>query len=272
VREEIAKIHYDYEGKRGNIFFQRWIINEILRFYNISHRSPDFWPGMRKTRQKVEQRLYDETGLIPSFRENMPLATIIIDTDKDDKTLLQEMNSWAKNHVRKSLNNDITFRIAEVSDYEIFYEERFKVSGVKWFNIIKKSTYSALIDYLTTNKCGNIFIATKDNIILWGSIAVYDRDTITYLYGFSNRNPKYRNIGVHQFIKFQMFQRAREHNIQHMDLFGGAPTWFSEHPLTSVSQFKESLWWKKIERYGNFDIVFNPTIYSIMRYYYMHKV
>jgi hypothetical protein len=23
VREEIAKIHYDYEGKRGNIFFQR---------------------------------------------------------------------------------------------------------------------------------------------------------------------------------------------------------------------------------------------------------
>ncbi len=121
---------------------------------------------MRKTRQKVEQWLYDETGLIPSFRENMPLATIIIDTSKDDETLLKEMNSGAKNHVRKSLNNNIIFRTAEPKDYEIFYEERFKVSDIKGFNIIRKSTYLTLIDYLITNKCGNIFIASKDDIIL----------------------------------------------------------------------------------------------------------
>jgi lipid II:glycine glycyltransferase (peptidoglycan interpeptide bridge formation enzyme) len=113
------------------MFFQRGIVNEILRFYNISHRSAAFGPGMKTTREKIEQRLYHDTGLIPSFRENMPLATIIIDTSKDDETLLKEMNSGAKNHVRKSLNHNIDFRTATVSDYDTFYEERHKVSGFK---------------------------------------------------------------------------------------------------------------------------------------------
>jgi lipid II:glycine glycyltransferase (peptidoglycan interpeptide bridge formation enzyme) len=121
---------------------------------------------MRITRQKIEDRLYHDTGLVTSFRENMPLATIIIDTNKSDETLLKEMNSGAKNHVRKSLNHNIDFRTATPADYDTFYEERYKVSGFKGFNIIAKSTYIKLMDYLTTNNCGNIFIASKDGVIL----------------------------------------------------------------------------------------------------------
>lgn len=265
IKQEAQKIYNDYHTSYSNIFFQCGMVNEILRFYNISHRSKEFWPGMKKTREKIENRMRNHTGMIPSFRENMPLSTIIIDTTKSDEVLLKEMNSWAKKHVQKSLHNDIEFRTATPLDYDIFYEERHKVSGLKWFNIIQKETYLRLMDYLTTNKCWNIFIASKDNIILGGSIAVYDENTITYLYGFSNRDPKYRNIGVHQFIKFQMFQRARENNLQYMDLFGWAPTGFPEHPLTSVSQFKESLGGTKVERYWNFDIVLNPTLYEIFK-------
>ncbi len=271
IKEQVKKIYHDYNNSSSNIFFQRGIINEILRFYNISHRSPEFWPGMKTTRQKLEDRLYVEAWLIPSFRENMPLATIIIDTSKSDEVLLKEMNSGAKNHIRKSLNHNIDFRTATPIDYDIFYEERHKVSAIKWFNIIPKNTYLKLMDYLTINNCGNIFIASKDGVVLWWSIAVYYDDTITYLYWFSNRDPKYRNIWVHQFIKFQMFQRARENNIQYMDLFGGAPTGFPKHPLTSVSQFKESLWWTKVERYGNFDIVLNNPLYEIFKRYYKIK-
>ena len=58
-----------------------------------------------------------------------------------------------------------------------------------------------------------------------------------------------------------MFTRAREQGIQYMDLFGGAPTGFPEHPLTSVSAFKESLGGTKVERYGNYDIILNPSLY-----------
>jgi hypothetical protein len=61
----------------------------------------------------------------------MPLATIIIDTSKSDEVLLKEMNSGAKNHIRKSLNHNIDFRTATPIDYDIFYEERHKVSAIK---------------------------------------------------------------------------------------------------------------------------------------------
>ena len=261
VREEINKIQKDFGGKRWHMFFQWWIINEILTFYNISHRSHDFAPGMRATRHKLEQWLQHQTGLIPSFRENMPLATVVIDTSKHDDDLLNEMNSGAKSHVRKAINKQIDFHIAEPQEYASFYEERHKVSQLKGFNIIRQETYIKLMNYLTENKCGNIFIASKDGVLLWWSIAVYQGDTLTYLYGFSNRDERFRNVGVHQFIKFKMFTRAREQGIQYMDLFGGAPTGFPEHPLTSVSAFKESLGGTKVERYGNYDIILNPSLY-----------
>lgn len=271
VREEVKRVQQDYGNHRWNIFFQRGVVNEILAFYNISHRSPDFAPGMRTTRQKLESRLHHETGLIASFRENMPLATVVIETNKSDAELLNDMNSGAKNHVRKALNKDIDFHIAQPHEYETFYEERHKVSQMKWFNIISKHTYLKLMNYLTENKCGNIFIASKDGVLLGWSIAIYQEDTLTYLYGFSNRDERFRNVGVHQFIKYKMFSWARENGLQYLDLFGWAPTGFPEHPLTSVSAFKESLWGTKIEWYGNYDIVLNPTLYYSSKTIYRWK-
>ena len=121
---------------------------------------------MRATRHKLEQWLQHQTGLIPSFRENMPLATVVIDTSKHDDDLLNEMNSGAKSHVRKAINKQIDFHIAEPQEYASFYEERHKVSQLKGFNIIRQETYIKLMNYLTENKCGNIFIASKDGVLL----------------------------------------------------------------------------------------------------------
>lgn len=271
VQEEASRIYRDYSHDRKNISFQWGIVNEILRFHNVSHRSTTFAEWMKNTRIQLEHKIQQETGLIHSFRENMPLATIIIDVSKSDEELLKEMNSWAKSHVRKSLNHDMVFRVADKKDYERFYEERTKIAWYKWFNNISKKTYLQLMDYLTSEGCGNIFMVEKDGAILGGSIAVYDDKTITYLYGFSNRDPKYRNIGVHQFIKYHMFGWARERWLQWMDLFGGAPTGFEDHPLMSVSKFKESLWGIKVERYGNYDIILNPYLYKLFERRHRYK-
>ena len=48
--------------------------------------------------------------------------------DSASEELLKEMNSGAKSHVRKSLNHDMVFRVAEKRDYEKFYEERSKIA------------------------------------------------------------------------------------------------------------------------------------------------
>lgn len=268
VREQVAQVYYDYHTSRENIFMQRGVVNEIIRFYNIAHRSPSFAPGMQQTRQRIEQWLREETGLVPSFRENMPLANIIIDISKDDNALLKEMNSGCKDRVRKAIHNDITFRTADKSEYDHFYDEWSKIVNLKNFHNISRITFHKLMNYLKANNCGNIFVAYKDNDMLGGSIAVYDDTSITYLYGFSNRNPQYRNIGVHHFLKFKMFTWAREKGLHYCDLFGGAPTGYEKHPLMSVSKFKESLGGTKIERYGNYDIILNPWLYTCFKTYH----
>lgn len=271
INQEIQKIHKDFNTSRRHLFFQRGITNEIVRFDNISNRSNTFGEGVKNTRLNINEQFKTNHNLIPSFRENMPLATVVIDTTKSDQDLLWEMNSGAKDHIRKASKKWLEFRKAIPQDYLTFYEERSKIASMKWFHIISQHTFIRLMDYLHLTKSGDIFMAIKDGVILWWSIAVYTGDTITYLYGFSNRNEQYRNIWVHQFIKFQMFQRARENNLNSMDLFGGAPTGFPNHVLSSVSAFKESLWGQKIERYGNFDIVFNYPLYHTFSYYHQRK-
>ena len=87
INSEVSKIYHDYHTDRSNISFQWGIVNEILRFHNVSHRSKDFAQGMRQTRIELEGKLQRETGLIPSFRENMPLATVMIDVTKSNQEL-----------------------------------------------------------------------------------------------------------------------------------------------------------------------------------------
>ena len=40
-------------------------------------------------------------NLLPSFRENMPLATVIIDLKQKEEQLWKQMTSSARRHIRK---------------------------------------------------------------------------------------------------------------------------------------------------------------------------
>ncbi|HKL44273.1 MAG TPA: peptidoglycan bridge formation glycyltransferase FemA/FemB family protein, partial [Candidatus Absconditabacterales bacterium] len=96
-----------------------------------------------------------------------------------------------------------------------------------------------------------------------------DEHRLIYLYGFSNR--KYSNIGGHHYLKFKIFGQARKDGMSYVDMLGGAPTGFPEHPLTGVSRFKESLGGTKIEQYGSYDLVIRPFLYKIFKFYFKLK-
>ncbi len=271
IREEIKKIKQDYGKNYGNLFVQLWIINELDCFDNIWPRPDEFWTSQHFQREELQQQLDLQASLVPSFRENMPLSTILIDTKKTDEEFLEGMNSWSANHVRKALKKDIDFHPASTSDYENFYHQRRTISQQKWFSIISKTAFDRLMEYLITNQCGNLFIATKDDIMLWGSIVVYQNNTLTYLYGFSNRHEQFRNLGVHHFMRYKLFSRARDAGFGQVDMFGGAPSGYPDHDLVGVSKFKESLGGQKIDYYGNYDIILNKPLYHLSKGIYQRK-
>lgn len=263
VKVELKKLRAELSKTWGTVFIQLGIINEMVSFENYTHKSEHFEQDMRRMRLETEEYIYKTYGLQKSFRENMPLSNIVYDVTKSDEELIAEMNKGCKERIKKALKQNIYFAIAKPEQYDYFYDQWVELSDNKWFHVIPKKDYYKLIQYLRDTNSWQLFIAEKDGELVAGSICMYDAYRITYLYGFSNR--KFRNIGGHHFLKFKIFEWARKRGIMVCDMLGGAPTWFPEHPLTGVSQFKESLGGTKIEVYGNYDLVFRPFLYWLFK-------
>jgi len=266
VKKEARRLKKKYNNKFGNILFQLWIINPMVQFANIAHRSKAFKDDMKNMRLSIREWVRHGSWLKPSFKENMPEANIVYDITKSDEQLLDEMNSWCKERVKKSMRKWATFRVADPSEYEKFYKDWKHLAWNKWFNIIPYDLYIKLVTYITKNDCGNVFIAEIDDHMLAWSICIYDKHRIIYLYGFASREKEYRNIGAHHFLKFKIFGWGRAKWLTYCDMLGGAPTGFDNHPWAGVSKFKESLWWFKVEHYGNFDIILNSPLYKLFEW------
>jgi len=266
VNSELKKLKDKYSKKRSNILFQLGFINEIIRFENVWSRSDEFIADMRTIRLNIREFICSNFGLKIAFRENMPQSNIVYHMwNKTDKEFLDQMNSGCQNRVKKAIKKWIYFGIASPDWYDLFYDKWLETVWKKWVNIIPKETYYLLLRYLTQNNRWNLFISQIDWEIVSGSICLYDEHRIIYLYGFASR--KFGNIWWHHYLKFKLFGWARDNGFTYCDMLWWAPTWFPEHPLTSVSAFKESLWWMKIERYGSYDIILNSILYKLFKIY-----
>lgn len=266
IKSELWRIKEELKKKENIISLQLWCINEFARFHNDKKLSETFKEEIKEKRLKINQELTSKFWLKIAFRENMPVSNIVYNVQKEDQILLEEMHDSCKTKVKRAMRKNIAFKIiSSDEELETFYQDWEQVSGKKWFGIIPKEQYYKLVHYLNSTNQWCIFVTEIDNDIVWWSIILFNNDTYTYLYGFWNR--KYQNIGGHHFLKFKIFQYAREKQIQYVDAMWWAPTGFPDHHLKGVSDFKESLWWEKIEYYGNFDLVLNPFTYWIFKQY-----
>lgn len=264
VRRELRKLKKTYGKKWGNIFFQLWIVNEITSFDNAWAREQNIVWKVRSMRMATRALIQRETPLKVSFKENMPQTTIMINLKKTDQELLKEMNNGCADRVKKAIKKGVTVREWNLNDYEIFFDKWQITAWWKWFSTITKNQFDKLIRILTKTKRWNMFVSELDwDIIAW-SICLFHQKTIVYLYWFTDR--KYTNLGWHHYLKYWMFEWARDHWFEFCDLMWWAPTWFPDHPLVWVSKFKESLWGMKREFYWNYDLVLNPLLYYAFKF------
>ncbi len=265
VRRELKKLKKQYWKSRWNIFFQLGIVNEITSFDNAWAREQNIVGKVKSMRMNVRKMIKKETWLRVSFKENMPQTTIMINLKKSDQELLKEMNNGCADRVKKAIKKGVLVREWTLDDYETFFEKWQITAWWKGFSTITKSQYDKLIRILTKTKRGNMFVSELDwDIIAW-SICLFHQKTIVYLYWFTDR--KYTNLWWHHYLKYGMFERARDHGFEFCDLMWGAPTGFPDHPLVWVSKFKESLWGMKWEFYWNYDLVLNPFLYYSFKFF-----
>lgn len=158
VQTELAQLKKNFKGK--GIFFQLGLVNEIISFENVSHRSEEFTQDMAQMRINLQDFLCTTYGFTVAFRENMPNSDIIIDLSKTDEQLLNEMNSGSRQRIRKAMSKQIEFGMASPDQYPLFYKKWVETSGVKKFNVIPYPQFERLIRYITQNACGNLFVTS----------------------------------------------------------------------------------------------------------------
>jgi len=269
VKTELTKVKKTYKKIYRNkpnkscMFFQFWVTTVASRFPNKKHNENMISDILRK--RKEIQNSIKNLWLKKSFRENMPPANILYNTKKTPEQLMSEMNKHAKRYLKKAIKSDFVFSELNKCNYSNFYNKRKDTAQQKWFNIISYNLFIKLVNYLNKNNTWKIFIVKEKENIIAGSIFCLENNTITYLYGFSDR--KYSNSGAHYYLNFETMKRAHNNQYNIMDMMWWALIGDLNHELSGVSKFKESLGWKKEEYYWSYDLVISPIAYLIFKLY-----
>jgi len=231
----------------NDIFFQLWFINQLSQPYY-------------ENRKKIEEKFQNNYKLYPSIKENMPLATVIVDLQQSEEEIFKSFSKSAKRNIRKAEKEDLYFTTANEKDIEKFYDLWLSTAKLKWFSIYPKNQYLKLIHFLKNTQAGDLYLVKKDDVIISGSIEINENNYSYYLYWATNRN--YIKLWWHYFLKWEMFKYLKKKWIKKVDLLWVAPEWFVNHHLQWVSQFKHSLWWNHIEYFGNYDLPLNKLVYK----------
>lgn len=221
----------------------------------------------------LQQTIYNErqkiiSSLVNSWfnqaiKENLPPSTYIISLEDYLPRYDKLISSQHKTNIKKAIKIWVTIRQATTQeDKEWFFLVLMQTGKKKGFWTINQKLYTALLDHIEKNNCGELYIATIGNTIVAWAVYLedYESKTAIYLYGGTNRS--YWNTGASQLLHYMTWEIIHKKGIQYIDLLGGPPTWDTSHHLHNVWIFKEQFGWKKYDYIWSFDIVYKPLLYS----------
>jgi len=248
-KQEIKYLKTKYNAF-NDIFFQLWFINSL---------SEPFF----ENRQDLNKQFSNDYWIYPSIKENMPLATVFVDITRTEDDILKDFSKSARRNIRKAEKEWIYFTIAKDNDIDNFYELWAWTAKLKWFHIYPKQQYLKLVSFLKNTWSWDLYLVKKDDTIISGSIEINENNYSYYLYGATNRD--FIKLWWHYFLKYQMFKYLKNKWIKKVDLLWVAPIGYENHHLSWVSQFKNSLWWKHIEYFWNYDVILNKFWYNALK-------
>jgi lipid II:glycine glycyltransferase (peptidoglycan interpeptide bridge formation enzyme) len=128
---------------------------------------------------------------------------------------------------------------------------------------VSRNSFKKLMDFLDQTWHWKLYIATLDEKIIAWAIYIIDRENELWIYLYWWTDRSVHNTWASQLLHKDIFVDLKEMGIKTIDLLGGWPTWYPDHPLAKVGMFKEGFGWKKTDYEGSFDLVYKPFLYKI---------
>lgn len=204
--------------------------------------------------------------LLRSVKENLPPATYFIRTTNAREWLWGKLSHLHKSLLKKAVANNISCSVATTTaEYNDFFDILKNTGKEKWFNTLLRSQFLDICEWCTANNKWFLYVARKDDVIVWWSLYLFDPEANTgiYLYGWTDRSKG--NIGIWQAVNWFAICDLQDRWVKLIDLLWGGPIGDKEHPLYNVGLFKEWFGGEKIEFLGSYDLVYNPFFYFLRK-------
>lgn len=265
VQEQVSHIKRDFKKSRWDIFFQLGNISEFGRWKTDMIKSDDeLLVTISQSKKHLNDLMRKEYNLVPSWREHMPDATIVLNLSTDIFGLRKWYSRSCKRYINKAKKQDLTFQHATKEQRPLFWKVWYEMSYDKWFAVLPKKSFVSLMEYISDSGQWELFLAMKDDEIVSGSVMLWIGQNMYYLYGATSRS--FGDIWGHYRLKDQIFEWAIDESYETCDLLWVAPPYYMKgHYLEWVTRFKQSFGGETVLSVGNYDYVFNSALYRLMQ-------
>lgn len=208
-------------------------------------------------------------GLKKINQESQPSKTLILNLDKPEKDILDDMHHKTRYNIRVAEKNNIKIEIKESlteEEFEIFWELIKKTSQRDKFTAFNKEYYKKLLYIFSASTpksnnvpCIKIFLAKLRDKIIAAAVVMFYGETVAYLHGASDYD--LRKMMAPHLLQWTIVCDAKKTGFRYYDFWG-----ISETKWPGVTRFKKGFGGKEIEYTGTWDYVFNK------KWYYPYKI
>lgn len=187
----------------------------------------------------LESNLQPTAYKLQTCKNLQPQDTLILDLDKSEEKLLNEMHPKTRYNIRLAERHNIKIKKStNPKDIDIFYSLALKTSSRDGFRYHPKSYYKTMLETLGDNKSVELFIAFTKDVPIAAIMVLFYKNTAVYLHGASDHN--FRNLMAPYLLQWAAIKEAKKQNHQTYDFWGIAPSQKLDenHPWAGITRFK----------------------------------
>lgn len=235
------------------------IKNELSRFVvylkNLAREEKSIFIKIEPVDDKVIELIYG-FGFKKSSKEIQPKHSVVISLDKSEEELLSVMHHKTRYNIKVAEKYGLKFVIG--NNFEVFWKLLKHTAKNDNFSTHPKEYYEKLCS--TPGLMAETVFIQHEGVFIAGALLLAYGDTIYYLHGAMDRNPKYRPMMAPHLLHWEIIKWAKNYGVKHYDLWGiDAKRW------PGVTRFKLGFGGREVEYPGSFDMPISKIWYFIYK-------
>lgn len=235
------------------------INNEVAQFVaylkNLAREENSIFIKIEPADDKVIEVLHP-FKFKKSNKEIQPKRTVVINLEKTEKELLGAMHHKTRYNIKIAEKNNLSFTVGNsLDDFWKLLKHTAKNDN---FSTHPKEYYEKLCS--TQGLMAETVFIKHEGVPIAGALLLAYGDTVYYLHGAMDRNPKYKPMMAPYLLHWEIIKWAKGYGRKHYDLWGiDANRW------PGVTRFKLGWGGREVEYPGAFDMPVSKIWFLIYR-------